>query len=329
MVPERGGVLGVGAGWAGAVGVVCALQVRRLMQKRQDEERRAEEEARQRERAAAEEAERQRRAREEEARRAAAEASAAEERRQEEVAREAAASAEAKAKQVRARAVLQRMSCSGDGGPFSAAMPAPWPAAECSQRFPCEARRMWRPRRRQRLPRPAPAARPGHPLRRCVALARRPSQQAAARTRVPFIAGCILSHSAPLSQLARSPERAGRLCPAQDTCCAPKRPDARWPSLRAVQGHPCLRVSPAAAEAAERVAARLAELEAAVAPLTADEALKKQRRDIEKKLTVHVQQISGTQNQVGRAGRSTLVAGRPRHMPGEQQCVSCSGAPVA
>ncbi|KAG2495219.1 hypothetical protein HYH03_006825 [Edaphochlamys debaryana] len=62
--------------------------------------------------------------------------------------------------------------------------------------------------------------------------------------------------------------------------------------------HPCLRVSPAAATQAAELAASLAALQASVQPLLDDEACKKQRRDIEKKLTVHVQQVSGTQAQV-------------------------------
>ncbi|GFR52145.1 hypothetical protein Agub_g14660 [Astrephomene gubernaculifera] len=62
--------------------------------------------------------------------------------------------------------------------------------------------------------------------------------------------------------------------------------------------HPCLRVSPAAQEQAAQLAARLAEAQAALQPLLEDEGAKKQRRDIEKKMTVHVQQICGTQNQV-------------------------------
>ncbi|KAG2429002.1 hypothetical protein HXX76_011246 [Chlamydomonas incerta] len=66
----------------------------------------------------------------------------------------------------------------------------------------------------------------------------------------------------------------------------------------ASKAHPCLRVSAGAAEQAEQLAARLAELQASIKPLTDDEGTKKARRDIEKKLTVHVQQISGTQNQV-------------------------------
>ncbi|GLC49071.1 hypothetical protein PLESTB_000179300 [Pleodorina starrii] len=64
------------------------------------------------------------------------------------------------------------------------------------------------------------------------------------------------------------------------------------------QAHPCVRVSAAAAHQSSHLAARLAEAQSAVAPLLGDEAAKKQRREIEKKLTVHVQQICGTQNQV-------------------------------
>ncbi len=47
----------------------------------------------------------------------------------------------------------------------------------------------------------------------------------------------------------------------------------------------------------------------------ADEGAKKQRRDIEKKMTVHVQQICGTQQQV-RAHRRLLVCApvRPNHV---------------
>jgi hypothetical protein len=36
-----------------------------------------------------------------------------------------------------------------------------------------------------------------------------------------------------------------------------------------------------------------------VQPLFDNDSLKKQRRDIEKKMTVHVQQVSATQDQVG------------------------------
>ncbi|KXZ49189.1 hypothetical protein GPECTOR_22g779 [Gonium pectorale] len=64
------------------------------------------------------------------------------------------------------------------------------------------------------------------------------------------------------------------------------------------KAHPCLRVAPAAAQEADRLAASLAEAQAAVEPLLADAGAKPQRRTIEKKLTVHVQQICGTQNQV-------------------------------
>ena len=65
-----------------------------------------------------------------------------------------------------------------------------------------------------------------------------------------------------------------------------------------LQAHPCLRVAPAAQQQAAGLAARLAEMQAVVKPLVEDEGCKKQRRDIEKKLTVHVQQICGTQTQV-------------------------------
>eukprot|EP00198_Chlamydomonas_reinhardtii_P001939 XP_001691275.1 polyadenylated-RNA export factor [Chlamydomonas reinhardtii] len=54
----------------------------------------------------------------------------------------------------------------------------------------------------------------------------------------------------------------------------------------------------AEAEAKAKKAATSAASKATTKPLTDDESTKKARRDIEKKLTVHVQQISGTQNQV-------------------------------
>ena len=47
------------------------------------------------------------------------------------------------------------------------------------------------------------------------------------------------------------------------------------------------------------MAKRVALIQATVDPLLADEGAKKQRRDIEKKMTVHVQQISATLDQVG------------------------------
>lgn len=47
------------------------------------------------------------------------------------------------------------------------------------------------------------------------------------------------------------------------------------------------------------------ELCAHMQPITTEDNLKKQRRDVEKKMTVHVQQISATQDQVSTCKRET------------------------
>ena len=72
---------------------------------------------------------------------------------------------------------------------------------------------------------------------------------------------------------------------------------------------------------------RMAELEGGgegggVAALMVDEGAKKQRRDIEKKMNVHVQQISSTQEQVSRGQRGRergeeSSGGRSRGWEGE------------
>ncbi|MEW5300917.1 MAG: hypothetical protein WDW36_003809 [Sanguina aurantia] len=64
--------------------------------------------------------------------------------------------------------------------------------------------------------------------------------------------------------------------------------------------HPCVRVSPAGAVEEAQLEAGLKALEALIAPMLADSSLKPQRRVIEKKLTVHVQQISATVEQVNK-----------------------------
>jgi len=72
------------------------------------------------------------------------------------------------------------------------------------------------------------------------------------------------------------------------------------PSEKAAAAARCVRVTPAAAKYEKSMAKRMSELEASIQHILNDEALKKQRRDIEKKMTVHVQQISATLDQVAK-----------------------------
>jgi len=62
----------------------------------------------------------------------------------------------------------------------------------------------------------------------------------------------------------------------------------------------CMCASPQALEQEQRLGKRLKELEEALKAITDNDSMKKQRRDIEKKMTVNVQQISATVEQVGR-----------------------------
>lgn len=73
-------------------------------------------------------------------------------------------------------------------------------------------------------------------------------------------------------------------------------------------------IAPGARELEQRCAAKLREAKALVAPLQGDE-WKKMRRDLEKKINVHLQQVAGTQEQVRR--KSADVAAMLRDCPAE------------
>jgi hypothetical protein len=79
------------------------------------------------------------------------------------------------------------------------------------------------------------------------------------------------------------------------------------------------KAAPGALEWERHMAEKLSAAERAVADLVTKPELKAQRRQIEKKVTLIVSQISGTQQQVGRRGKASAGARRARRARGDER----------